>query len=225
MKRTAYDDLLAWKKSPFHHRLVYKLARIRNTADKDSEGQILSKNQIGALSALHEIFASSLAARPRLPIQASVSSVAEISHDKYIREIPESSILATVSMKPLEGNAILNVDPYIAFSIADKLIGGIGERINSHQDFTIIATHVMEKVFACMLGDIRKAWTRLIDLQPELVRVNAEPQLVQIAPPLPSATSMSPAPVATSLERKLFGRRITNAISLSGNELTSAWDG
>jgi len=149
----------------------------------DSEGQILLKTQIEALSALHKVFASSLAARPRLPIHASVSSVVEITHEKFIRKIPESSILATVSMKPLEGNGILGVDPYIAFSIADKLIGGIGERINSQQDFTIIATHVMEKVFAHMLEDIRKAWIGLIDLQPELVRVNSDPQLLQIAHP------------------------------------------
>jgi len=157
-----------------------------NTDDKDSEKRsprMLLKKQIEALSTIHEAFASALAARPNLPIQASVSGVDEITHEEYLRNIPESSILATISMKPLEGNAILDVDPFIAFSIADKLIGGIGERINSHKDFVNIAKHVMGKVFVHLLEDIKKAWAGVVYLQPELVRVDAGFQLVQIAPP------------------------------------------
>ena len=165
-----------------------------NTGDKNNgerSPQILLPNQIEALSTLHAAFASTLAGRPRLPIQASVSSVAEITHEEFIRGIPESSILATASMKPLEGNAILGVDPYMAFSIADKLIGGIGERINSHQDFVNIAKAVMKKVFVHLLGNVKEAWKKIIDLQPELVRVDTDFQFVQIALPSDKVISVA----------------------------------
>jgi flagellar motor switch protein FliM len=146
-----------------------------------------SKEQIRTVSIMHETFArlttTSLSAQLRSLVQVHVASVDQLTYEEFIRSIPNPTTLAVINMDPLKGSAILEIDPAITFSIIDRLFGGKGESAKVSRDLTDIEQSVMEGIIVRVLGNMREAWSQVIDLRPRLGQVETNPQFAQIVPP------------------------------------------
>ena len=146
-----------------------------------------SKEQIRTVSIMHETFArlttTSLSAQLRSLAQVHVASVDQLTYEEFIRSIPNPTTLAIINMDPLKGSAILEIDPAITFSIIDRLFGGQGEGAKVTRDLTDIEQSVMEGIIVRILGNMRDAWTQVIDLRPRLGQIETNPQFAQIVPP------------------------------------------
>jgi flagellar motor switch protein FliM len=146
-----------------------------------------SKEQIRTISMMHETFArlttTSLSAQLRSMVHVHVASVDQLTYEEFIRSIPTPTTLAIINMDPLKGNAILEIDPAVTFSIIDRLFGGTGEGTKAQHELTDIETSVMEGIIVRILGNMREAWTQVIDLRPRLGQIETNPQFAQIVPP------------------------------------------
>jgi flagellar motor switch protein FliM len=146
-----------------------------------------SKEQIRTVSIMHETFArlttTSLSANLRSLVQVHVASVDQLTYEEFIRSIPNPTTLAVINMDPLKGSAILEIDPAITFSIIDRLFGGQGEGTKVTRDLTDIEQSVMEGIIVRVLGNMREAWSQVIDLRPRLGQIETNPQFAQIVPP------------------------------------------
>ncbi|MDR1636142.1 MAG: flagellar motor switch protein FliM [Treponema sp.] len=146
-----------------------------------------SKEQIRTVQIMHETFArlstTSLSALLRSVIHVHVASVDQLTYEEFIRSIPTPTTLAIINMDPLKGNAILEVDPAITFSIIERLFGGTGEGTKSTHELTDIEQSVMEGIIVRILGNMREAWTTVIDLRPRLGQIDTNPQFAQIVAP------------------------------------------
>jgi flagellar motor switch protein FliM len=116
-------------------------------------------------------------------VHVHVASVDQLTYEEFIRSIPTPTTLAIINMDPLKGNAILEIDPAITFSIIDRLFGGTGIGTKSQHELTDIETSVMEGIIVRILGNMREAWTTVIDLRPRLGQIDTNPQFAQIVPP------------------------------------------
>ncbi|NMB64779.1 MAG: flagellar motor switch protein FliM, partial [Spirochaetes bacterium] len=74
-------------------------------------------------------------------------------------------------------------DPSITFTIIDKLFGGTGESTKISRELTDIELSVMEGIIVRILGNLREAWSNVIDLRPRLGNIETNPQFAQIVPP------------------------------------------
>jgi flagellar motor switch protein FliM len=146
-----------------------------------------SKEQIRTISMMHDTFArlttTSLSANLRSMVHVHVASVDQLTYEEFIRSIPTPTTLAIINMDPLKGNAILEIDPAVTFSIIDRLFGGTGEGTKSQHELTDIEQSVMEGIIVRILGNMREAWTQVIDLRPRLGQIDTNPQFAQIVPP------------------------------------------
>jgi flagellar motor switch protein FliM len=146
-----------------------------------------SKKQIRTISMMHDTFArlttTSLSAQLRSMVHVHVASVDQLTYEEFIRSIPTPTTLAIINMDPLKGNAILEIDPAVTFSIIDRLFGGTGEGTKAQHELTDIETSVMEGIIVRILGNMREAWTQVIDLRPRLGQIDTNPQFAQIVPP------------------------------------------
>ncbi|MFW5693657.1 MAG: flagellar motor switch protein FliM [Alkalispirochaeta sp.] len=146
-----------------------------------------SKEQIRTVSIMHETFArlttTALSAQLRSLVQVHVASVDQLTYEEFIRSIPNPTTLGVINMDPLKGSAILEVDPAITFAIIDRLFGGQGEGTKVTRDLTDIETTVMEGIIVRILGNMREAWSQVIDLRPRLGQIETNPQFAQIVPP------------------------------------------
>jgi len=146
-----------------------------------------SKEQIRTISMMHDTFArlttTSLSAQLRSMVHVHVASVDQLTYEEFIRSIPTPTTLAIINMDPLKGNAILEIDPAVTFSIIDRLFGGTGEGTKAQHELTDIETSVMEGIIVRILGNMREAWTQVIDFRPRLGQIDTNPQFAQIVPP------------------------------------------
>src|SRR6056297_2143995 len=146
-----------------------------------------SKEQIRTVSIMHETFArlttTSLSAQLRSMVHVHVASVDQLTYEEFIRSIPNPTTLGIINMDPLKGSAILEIDPAITFSVIDRLFGGQGEGTKVNRDLTDIEQSVMESIIVRILGNLREAWSQVIDLRPRLGQIDTNPQFAQIVPP------------------------------------------
>ncbi|HQQ50479.1 MAG TPA: flagellar motor switch protein FliM, partial [Spirochaetota bacterium] len=146
-----------------------------------------SKDQIRTLQMMHETFArlttTALSAQLRALVSVHVASVDQLTYEEFIRSIPNPTTLAVINMDPLKGSAVLEIDPSITFTIIDKLFGGTGESTKISRELTDIELSVMEGIIVRILGNLREAWSNVIDLRPRLGNIETNPQFAQIVPP------------------------------------------
>ncbi len=146
-----------------------------------------SKEQIRTVSIMHETFArlttTSLSAQLRSLVHVHVASVDQLTYEEFIRSIPNPTTLAVINMDPLKGSAVLEIDPSVTFTIIDRLFGGKGEGTKVTRDLSDIEQSVMEGITIRILGNMREAWSQVIDLRPRLGQIETNPQFAQIVPP------------------------------------------
>jgi len=146
-----------------------------------------SKEQIRTISMMHDTFArlatTSLTALLRSKVHVFVASVDQLTYEEFVRSVPTPTTLAIISMEPLKGNALMEIDPAITFTMIDRLFGGPGEGSKFNHELTEIESTMMEGVIVRLLGNLREAWTGVLDLRPRLIQIDTNPQFAQIVPP------------------------------------------
>lgn len=146
-----------------------------------------SKDQIRTIQMMHETFArlttTALSAQLRALVGVHVGSVDQMTYEEFTRSIPNPTTLAIINMDPLRGSAILEIDPGISFTIIDRLFGGKGDPSKITRELTDIERSVMESIIVRILGNLREAWSTVLDLRPRLGNIETNPQFAQIVHP------------------------------------------
>ncbi|NLJ72455.1 MAG: flagellar motor switch protein FliM [Syntrophomonadaceae bacterium] len=146
-----------------------------------------SKDQIHTLRVIYENYARALgtylSAQLRLSIQVEVLSVEQTTYEEFVRSIPNPTILNVFSLYPLEGNAILEINPNLGFAMLDRLLGGLGNVPEKIRPLTEIEQTVVERVGQRMLDYMQEPWGSIIEIEPSLERVETNPQFTQVVSP------------------------------------------
>ncbi|GIW10409.1 MAG: flagellar motor switch protein FliM [Chloroflexi bacterium] len=147
----------------------------------------LSKDQLRTLEIVHQnlarSFAFSLTASTRTVVQCSLVLLEQKRFKEYIDERPEPVVLHLVSLDPLPGRAIIEIDFELAYLIIDRLLGGPGRPIAAGRAVTEIEVSLMRTVVSSLLYSIREIWSGIIEVRPRLDDTTMNPSLVQIALP------------------------------------------
>ncbi|MEA1961749.1 MAG: flagellar motor switch protein FliM [Bacillota bacterium] len=159
-----------------------------------------SKDQIHTLQVIYENYSRALgtflSGHLRTSVHIVVLSVEQVSYEEFIRSIPSTTMLNIFSLYPLEGNAIMEINPNLGFAFMDRLMGGPGIPPEKVRAVTEIEQTLMEGLGQRMLDFLREPWEGIIDLQPVLERVETNPQFTQLVSP-------SEVMIIVSLETKM----------------------
>lgn len=148
----------------------------------------VGKEQMRALQTLHEgfgrNFAAGLSAMLRSMVEVKLTSVDQLTYSEFVFSLENPSCFNLLNAKPLEGNLILDINPSILYPIIDRLLGGgrEGEPL-ARRPLTEIELRLVSRITRLFLTELRKAWENVVDLTLEVVRVESNPQLMQIVPP------------------------------------------
>lgn len=147
----------------------------------------LSKDQVHSLQVIFENYGRTLttffAGHLRTAVSISVISVEQMTYEEFIRSLPNPSIINIFQMPPLEGTAILEMNPNIVFTILDRLFGGPGQAPSKIRDLTDIERTVVEGTTQRMLDLLAEPWENIAPLQPRLEAIEMNPQFTQIVAP------------------------------------------
>ncbi len=146
-----------------------------------------SKEQIRTLSMIHDNFSRSisttLATKLRSMVEARVASVDQMPYAEFTRSMPNPTSLCIFELPPLEGNAAIELNPNLVFTIIDRLLGGTGSSTIKNRPLTEIELSVIEKIVHSFLGSLKDAWENVISFKPRLKMVEANPLFAQLVPP------------------------------------------
>ncbi|HWP98592.1 MAG TPA: flagellar motor switch protein FliM [Syntrophomonadaceae bacterium] len=146
-----------------------------------------SKDQLHTLQVIYETYARSLAtflsAQLRAAVQVEILSVEQLTYEEFIRSISNPTILNIFALFPLEGNGIMEINPKLGFAFLDRLLGGPGYTLSKIRALTEIELTVMEKLSQRMLHYLQEPWGSIIELEPNLERVETNPQFTQLVSP------------------------------------------
>jgi flagellar motor switch protein FliM len=148
----------------------------------------VSKEELRSLYYLHDRFArnfsSTLSAYLRCLTDVNLYSVEQITYDEFILSLPDPTYYNTVSMYPLEGSAVLEINPGILFPMIDKILGGKGESYGgAMRTITDIERTLIEGVVDLILKDLEETWNQIFKLKMAVTAVETSPQLLQVVAP------------------------------------------
>lgn len=146
-----------------------------------------SKEQIRALLLVHEHVAramsTGLAAFYRGLVQVAVSELRQETYAEFIDNLPNPGAVAVLAFPPLEGRALLGLDPDVAFPLLDRMFGGPGEPMAAVRPLTDIEQTVIRRVFDALARGIGDAWSQLVTVQPAVESLETNPAYLQLAAP------------------------------------------
>lgn len=145
----------------------------------------LSKEQLRTLTMLHETMArtasSSLAAFLRASVQVELMSVEQVPYEEYLRSINQS-VFMILSLAPLSGQAVLELEFPLVFGMIDRMLGGPGKSIN-RGSLTDIEKPLVNELVDRILGSLKSAWEAVVIINPRTEGMETSAQFVQVAPP------------------------------------------
>jgi flagellar motor switch protein FliM len=144
-----------------------------------------SKDQLRTLQMLHETFArlagSSLSAYLRCPVSVELVSLEQVPYEEYMRCINQSTF-TIVSIPPLNGQAVLEMEFAVVFTMLDKLLGGPGRALD-RTVLTEIEQPLVRQTVERMFTALKSAWEGVVIVNPGIDGMETSAQFVQIAPP------------------------------------------
>ncbi len=147
-----------------------------------------SKDQLNTIEVIYENFCrlltTLLSGSLRTRVMVKVASVEQVTYEEFTRSIPNPTILNIFSLPPLEGKAILEINPVIGFSIIDRLFGGPGFSTIKGRPLTEIEKNVMERIAEKILSLFTETWASLVHVDAFLENIEINPQFTQIVSPL-----------------------------------------
>lgn len=145
----------------------------------------LSKDQLRTLSMLHETFAraagSALSAQTRSQINIEMISMEQIPYDEYLRSI-SASVFGIVSLPPLNGQIVVEMEMGLMFALVDKMLGGPG-RPMERSVLTDIEKPLVRSILDRMLGALKQSWEGVVVVSPSVDGLETSSQFVSVAPP------------------------------------------
>ncbi len=146
-----------------------------------------AKDQLRTLQIIHENFSmllkNFLSGYLRSIAHVEVLSVEQITNYEFTNAISNPSVLCIINFLPLEGQILIDISPDIAFVSIDRILGGYGEPIEERRTFTEIEISLFKRLVKRVLKLSKGPWENVVDLKPELERIETNSQFAQIVSP------------------------------------------
>ena len=148
----------------------------------------VGKEQMRALQTLHEgfgrNFAAGLSAMLRSMVEVKLTSVDQLTYSEFVFSLENPTCFNLLKADTLEGNLILDINPSILYPIIDRLLGGGREGgALARRPLTEIELRIVSRIMGIFLSELHNAWENVLELDLAVLRVESNPQLVQIVPP------------------------------------------
>jgi len=144
----------------------------------------LSKEQVRTIKMLHESFsrhaASAFATLLRTPVQIELTSIEQIPYEEYLKNI-DHSLLTILSLSPLSGQAIFEIEFELLLSMIDRMLGGFGKGIK-RTALTDIERPLAAELIQRVLNALKAAWEAVITIHPKVEVSEASAQFLNIVP-------------------------------------------
>ena len=144
----------------------------------------VSKEQLRAIKGIHDKLARNLASQissvMRSIVEIRLHSVDQMTYGEFLMSLPSPTSFNVFSIKPLDGNCVLEINPSIAFPMIDRLLGGNGEVFETSRELTDIEVNLLDAILRMMMQRLKESWSMITDMYPNVEAKESSPNVVQI---------------------------------------------
>jgi flagellar motor switch protein FliM len=156
----------------------------------------IAKSQLRAIHQLHDNFVrnlvSSLSAYLRTYLIVNLVSVEQLSYSEFLECLPSPTCIASLGLKPYDGNAVLELNSSLIFPILEILLGGDGKlQFNTQREITEIEQVLLDGLLRLILRDLHEAWTFVTPIDFSIESIETEPQFLQILAPTEAVVAVA----------------------------------
>jgi flagellar motor switch protein FliM len=146
----------------------------------------LSEAELRRLRLLHEDFIRYLSARLslylRMEFGLKMAKLTTVSYAKFTESLPSPTHLTLFKVEPLAGVGILDLNPRLALTIADRLLGGRGHSVKAERYLTEIEIALIEDVIVIVLEEWCTQWKAEQELHPQTIGHENNGRFLQTSP-------------------------------------------
>ncbi len=144
----------------------------------------VSKEQLRTIRGIHDKMARNLASHistaMRSIVEIQLQSVDQMTYGEFLMSLPSPTSFNVFSMKPLDGSAILELNPSIAFPMIDRLLGGKGDSYDNERELTDIELNLLDSVLRIIMSKLKEAWSSILEIYPVVESKESSPNVIQI---------------------------------------------
>jgi flagellar motor switch protein FliM len=144
----------------------------------------VSKEQLRTIKSIHDKLARNLSSHIstvlRSIIEISLQSVDQMTYGEFLMSIPSPTSFNIFSLKPLDGEAILELNPDIVFPMLDRLLGGDGNGYEIERELTDIELNLLDTILRIILAKLKESWMSVMEFYPTVETKETSPNVVQI---------------------------------------------
>lgn len=146
----------------------------------------LSEAELRRLRLLHEDFIRYLSARLslylRMEFGLKMARLTTVTYAKFCESLPNPTHLSLFKVEPLVGVGILDLNPRLALTVADRLLGGRGHSVKAERYLTEIEVTLIEDVILVLLEEWCGQWKAEQELRPLIIGHENNGRFLQTSP-------------------------------------------
>jgi flagellar motor switch protein FliM len=147
----------------------------------------VSKEQLRSLHFLHDRFAlnvsTSLSAFFRSMTEVSIVSVEQFAYSEFLMSLPDPTAFYAIGLSLWDGVGALELNPSVAFTMVDRLLGGTGYTPGPNRALTEIEQNVIDSVVKLILDNLTETWKPVANMEFRIHGRETRPQMLQITGP------------------------------------------
>jgi flagellar motor switch protein FliM len=105
-----------------------------------------------------------------------------VTYSKFCESLPSPTHLSLFKVEPLVGVGILDINPRLALTIADRLLGGRGHSVKAERYLTEIEIALIEDVILLLLEEWCAQWKTDQELRPVIIGHENNGRFLQTSP-------------------------------------------
>jgi flagellar motor switch protein FliM len=157
---------------------------------------LISNEQLRGLQIIHDNFAKGLqgglSGMLRTALDVKLVAIDQLQYSEFVLSLYNPTFLTVMSLAPLAGNALIEMNLAIIMVIIDRLLGGTGVAVPPPRELTPIEMSVVRSVVRMALHEMQLAWEGTVPgIRFEVESHDFNPEFLRIAAPESSVLSVT----------------------------------
>ncbi len=146
----------------------------------------LTEVELRRLRLLHEDFIRYLSARLSLCLRMEcglkMARLTTLSYSKFTESLPSPTHICLFKAEPLHGVGVLDINPRLALTLVDRMLGGRGHSVKAERYLTEIEISLLEDIIIIVLEEWCGQWKAESPLRPQIVGHENNGRFLQTSP-------------------------------------------
>ncbi|NNE43769.1 MAG: flagellar motor switch protein FliM [Gemmatimonadetes bacterium] len=148
---------------------------------------LLSREQARSMRTLHQGFAQALAKRLSTDllstVTATIGAVDHLTYAEFQMLLPTPTVLGVVDVPVLGGRIAVDLNPRIAFSFVDRILGGPGAPLEGNRALTAIELGLTNRIMQRTCEELGRMWKPIQEIEFSFLSIEANPELARVVNP------------------------------------------